>query len=70
VLVNMLSQRQEIEETVDRLGLLIDAKEWLELGEVLAETVELDYASLFGSPIEKMSCVDLIGPGGKRSWHH
>ncbi len=60
MLVNLLSQRQEIEETVDRLGLHLDAKEWLELGEVLAETVELDYVSLFGGQIEHLICAEVI----------
>jgi len=60
VLVNLLSQRQEIEETIDRLGLHIDAKEWLELGEVLSETVELDYVSLFGGQIEHLTREQVI----------
>ena len=60
MLVNLLSQRQEIEDTVDRLGLLIDAKEWLELGEILAETVELDYVSLFGGQIEHLLRSEVI----------
>jgi hypothetical protein len=60
LLVNLLSQRQEIEETVDRLGLHLDAKEWLELGEVLAETVELDYVSLFGGKAEQLPRAEVI----------
>ena len=60
MLVNLMSQRQEIEETVDRLGLHIDAKEWLELGEILSETVELDYVSLFGGQVEQLSRADVI----------
>jgi hypothetical protein len=60
VLVNLLSQRQEIEETVDRLGLHLDAKEWLELGEILAEIVELDYVSLFGGQVERLSRAEVI----------
>ena len=46
--MNLLSARIEVEETVDQLGLHLDAKEWPELEEVLAGTVELDYRSLFG----------------------
>ena len=60
MLVNLLSQRQEIEETVDRLGLYLDAKEWLELGEILAEIVELDYVSLFGGQVERLSRAEVI----------
>ncbi len=60
MLVNLLSQRQEIEETVDQLGLRLDAKEWLELEEVLADTVELDYFSLFGAQVERLSRVEVI----------
>ncbi len=60
MLVNLLSQRQEIEETVDRFGLLIDAKEWMELAEVLAEMVELDYVSLFGGQVERLPRADVI----------
>jgi hypothetical protein len=60
VLVNLLSQRQEIEETIDRLGLHIDAKEWPELGEILSELVELDYVSLFGGQIEHLSREQVI----------
>jgi hypothetical protein len=60
LLVNLLSQRQEIEETVDQLGLYLDAKEWQELDEVLSETVELDYVSLFGGQIERIPRADLI----------
>ena len=60
MLVNLLSQRQEIEETVDQLGLRLDAKEWLELEEVLADTVELDYVSLYGAQVERLSRVEVI----------
>ena len=60
MLVNMLSERVEIEETVDQLGLLIDAKEWQELQEVLSETVEMDYRSLFGGEIEQLPRAEVI----------
>ena len=60
MLVNLLSQRQEIEETVDLLGLLIDAKEWQELDEVMAEIVELDYVSLFGGQAERLPRGEVI----------
>ena len=60
MLVNLLSQRQEIEETVDQLGLHIDAKEWPELNEVLADTVELDYVSIFGGQIEKLPSSEVV----------
>ncbi len=60
MLVNLLSQRLEIEETVDKLGLHIDAKEWLELNEVLAETVELDYVSLFGGQIDRLPQAEVV----------
>ena len=60
MLVNLLSQRQEIEETLDQLGLRLDAKEWLELGEILAETVELDYVSLFGAQVERLTRAEVI----------
>jgi len=45
---------------VDQLGLRTDAKEWPELEEVLAETVELDYRSLFGGNLETLSRADVI----------
>ena len=60
MLVNLLSQRQEIEEIVDQLGLRIDAKEWLEFDEILAETVELDYVSLFGGQVEMLPRAEVI----------
>jgi hypothetical protein len=56
----LLSARIEVEETVDLLGLRIDAKEWPELEEVLAETVELDYRSLFSGNLETLSRADVI----------
>ncbi len=60
MLVNLLSQRQEIEETIDKLALHIDAKEWLELAEVLAETVEFDYVSLFGGQVERLLRTEVV----------
>jgi hypothetical protein len=60
VLVNLLSERVEIEETVDKLGLNIDAKEWSELEEVLAETVEQDYRSVFGGSVEKLPRTEIV----------
>lgn len=60
MLVNLLSQRQEIEEIVDLLGLLIDAKDWQELDEVMAEIVELDYVSLFGGQAERLPRAEVI----------
>ncbi len=60
MLVNLLLQRQEIEDTIDRLGLHVDAKEWLELNDILAEAVELDYVTLFGGKVEKLSSEDVI----------
>ena len=59
-LVNMLSARIEVEETVDQFGLRTDGKEWPELEEVLAETVELDYRSLFGGTVETLPRGDVI----------
>ena len=49
-----------MEETVDQLGLHTDAKEWLELEDVLAETVELDYRSLFGGNVETLPRGEVI----------
>jgi hypothetical protein len=56
LLVNLLSQRQEIEETVDRLGLYLDGKEWMELEEIL----ELDYVSMVGGQVEKLPRSDVV----------
>ncbi|HTY75589.1 MAG TPA: nuclear transport factor 2 family protein [Candidatus Nanoarchaeia archaeon] len=60
MLVNMLSSRVEVEETIDKLGLHIDAKEWSELEEILAENVEIDYRSLNGGNVETLFRPDVI----------
>ncbi len=60
MLVSLLSQKVDIEETLDLLALRTDAKEWLELEDVLAETVELDYRSLFGGITETLPRNEVI----------
>lgn len=55
-----MTEREEIEDVISRLGLYIDSKDWAKLVEVLDEEVELDYTSLFGGLVEKIKSSEVI----------
>lgn len=59
-----MSVRFEIEEAVAKLGLYIDAKDWSNLENVLAEVVDIDYTSLFGGSKETLPGDSLV-----ERWH-
>lgn len=55
-----MTEREDIEETISRLGLYIDSKEWEKLHEVLGDEVQLDYRSLFGGSVQTMHRTEVI----------
>ncbi len=55
-----MADRTEIEETVAKFGLYIDARYWQGLQQLLTEIIELDYVSLWGGKTEKIPSTQLM----------
>jgi hypothetical protein len=56
-----IEDRYQVETAVSRLGRLVDDRDWDGLTGLLAETVEVDYTSLWGGEPEKVAREVLIG---------
>lgn len=57
----MNPDRALVTETVARLGLLVDRRDWKALEALFAPTVEVDYTSLFGGSAETKERSELVG---------
>jgi hypothetical protein len=55
-----LADRYEIIETCTRMGQLIDNRRWDELGEIFAESFDIDYTSVFGGSPARITPADMI----------
>lgn len=53
-------ERAAIEETIIRMGWLIDRREWDELLSLFTDWVDVDYTSLFGGEPETITAEDLV----------
>ena len=56
----VLTESEDLEDTISRLGLYIDSKEWEKLEDVLGNQVELDYRSLFGGMVQTIHRTEVI----------
>ncbi|HZP14955.1 MAG TPA: nuclear transport factor 2 family protein [Nocardioides sp.] len=54
------ADRQQIQETASKLGLLADARDWETLRELFTDSVEIDYTSLNGGEPQTVAAPDLI----------
>jgi hypothetical protein len=57
----LLQDRLEILDITARLGLLVDARDWIALVDLFTDPVEVDYTSLNGGTPQSMSPTELIG---------
>ena len=55
-----LADRYEIIETCTRMGQLIDNRRWDELGEIFADTFDIDYTTVFGGRPATITPAEMI----------
>jgi hypothetical protein len=54
------AQRKDVEDVVLRLGRMLDDQDFAGLAELLAESVHVDYTSLFGGAAQDVTSTDLL----------
>ena len=58
-----------VRDTVSRYGRFIDDRDWARLASILADTIELDFTSLWGGEPEEITGTDLVARWRDMSEH-